>query len=71
MAMSPQKWRYFRHMIIAFSIVAGVMIYDQGGFTSLGLVGLGIVLLAFAAASIAIYFFVRDEPDEPDDPFIF
>lgn len=71
MAMSPEKWRYFRHMVIAFSIVAGLMIYEQGGFSSLGLVGVGILLLALLASAVAIYFFVRDEPDEPDDPFTF
>lgn len=67
MAMTPQKWRYFRHMLIGFVFVASVMIYDQGGFTSMGLVGLGILLTAFAAVGIAIYLFVKDEPQDPFD----
>ena len=67
MAMSPRKWRYFRHAFVGFVLVASLMIYDQGGFTSMGLVGLGILLLALAAAGVAIYFFVRDEPEDPLD----
>jgi hypothetical protein len=54
-------------MLIAFVLVASIMIYDQGGFTSMGLVGLGILLTAFAAVAVAIYFFVRDEPQDPFD----
>lgn len=65
--MSPEKWRYFRHAFVAFVLVASLMIYDQGGFSSMGLVGLGILLVALAAVGVAIYFFVRDEPEDPFD----
>ena len=65
--MSPEKWHYFRVAFLAFVIVASLMIYDQGGFSSMGLVGLGILLLALAAVGVAIYFFVRDEPEDPFD----
>lgn len=63
--MSPEKWRYFRYAFVAFVLVACLMVYDQGGFTSMGLVGLGILLLALTAVGVALYFFVRDEPDGP------
>ena len=71
MTMGPEKWRYFRYTLVAFAFVAGVMIYEQGGFTSIGPVGVGIFLLALTASAFAIYLFVRDVPDDPDDPFKF
>ncbi len=46
--------------------MASLVIYEQGGFEGMGYAGLGILLLAFAAVALAIYFFVRDEPEGPD-----
>ncbi len=63
--MSPEKWRYFRIAFVASVLVASLMIYDQGGFRSMGLVGLGILLLAFAAVALLLYYFVKDKPEDP------
>ncbi len=63
--MSPEKWRYFRIAFVVFAPVASLVIYDQGGFASLGLVGLGILLLAFAAVGFLLYNFVKDNPEDP------
>lgn len=63
--MTPEKWRYFRIIFVVFVIFAGVMIYEQGGFDSMGPGGLVILLLALAAVGLAIYFFVKDEPNDP------
>ncbi len=65
--MSPWKWRYFRHVFVAFVLIACLMIYDQGGFASMGPGGLAILLLALAAVGLAVYFFMRDEPDDPGE----
>jgi hypothetical protein len=45
-------------------MVASLSIYVQGGFASLGLVGLGILLLAFAAVGCFLYYFVKDNPED-------
>lgn len=63
--MSPEKWRYFRFAFVVSVLVASLVIYDQGGFGSMGLVGLGILILAFAAIGLLLYFFVKDEPEDP------
>jgi hypothetical protein len=64
--MNRKKWRSFRVAFVIFAIVASVEIYRQGGFASMGLGGLVILLLAFAAVALAIYLFVKDEPEDPD-----
>jgi hypothetical protein len=63
--MNPEKWRYFRVAFVAFALVASVAIYEHGGFSSMGLGGLAILLLAFAAVALAVYLFVKDEPEDP------
>jgi len=63
--MSSEKWRYFRIAFVVFAMVASLSIYVQGGFASLGLVGLGILLLAFAAVGCFLYYFVKDSPEDP------
>jgi hypothetical protein len=63
--MSPEKWRYFIIAFVVFALVASLVIFDQGGFASLGLVGLGILLLTFAAVGFFIYYFVKDNPEDP------
>ncbi len=63
--MSSEKWRYFRIAFVVFALVASLSIYVQGGFDSLGLVGLGILLLAFAAVGFFLYYFVKDNPEDP------
>ncbi len=63
--MSSEKWRYFRIAFVVFALVAPLVIYAQGGFGSLGLVGLGILLLAFAAVGFLLYYFVKDDPEDP------
>lgn len=63
--MSPDKWRYFRIAFVVFAIVASLKIYEHGGFASMDLGSLAILLLAFAAVALAIYFFVKDEPEDP------
>ncbi len=63
--MSREKWRYFSIALVVFAMVASLSIYVQGGFDSLGLVGLVILLLAFAAVGFSLYYFVRDNPEEP------
>ncbi len=63
--MSSEKWRYFRIAFVVFALVASLSIYVQGGFDSLGLVGLGILLLAFAAVGFFLYNFVKDNPEDP------
>ncbi len=40
------------------------MIYEQGGFGSMGLVGFGILALALVAVGLALYFYLKDEPDD-------
>ncbi len=62
--MSSEKWRYFRIAFVVFALVASLSIYVQGGFDSLGLVGLGILLLAFAAVGCFLYYFVKDNPED-------
>ncbi len=63
--MNREKWRNFRIALVVFALVASLSIYDQGGFDSLGLVGLGILLLAFAAVGFLLYNFVKDNPEDP------
>ncbi len=63
--MSPEKWRYFRIAFVASVLVASVMIYEQGGFQSMGLVGLGILILAFAAVGLLLYFYVNENTEDP------
>ena len=63
--MSSEKWRYFRFAFVGFTLVAPLVVYDQGGFGSLGPVGLGIFLLAVAAVGFLLYFFVKDGPEDP------
>jgi len=63
--MSPEKWRSLRIAFVVSVLVASLAIYDQGGFGSMGLVGLGILLLAFAAIGLLLYYFVKDRPEDP------
>jgi hypothetical protein len=63
--MSPEKWRNFGIALVVFALVASLSIYVQGGFASLGLVGLSILLLAFAAVGFLLYYFVKDNPEDP------
>jgi hypothetical protein len=63
--MSRGKWRNFSIALVVFAMVASLSIYVQGGFDSLGLVGLGILLLAFAAVGCFLYYFVKDNPEDP------
>ena len=63
--MNREKWRNFRIALVVFALVASLSIYDQGGFDSLGLVGLSILLLAFAAVGFLLYNFVKDNPEDP------
>lgn len=63
--MTPEKWRYFGIAFVAFVLVASLMIYDQGGFTSIGLAGISILLLALAAVALLLYYFVKKAPDDP------
>jgi len=63
--MSPEKWRSFRIAFVVSVLVASLVIYDQGGFGSMGLVGLGILLLAFTAIGLLLYYFVKDRPEDP------
>ncbi len=63
--MSRGKWRNFSIALVVFAMVASLSIYVQGGFASLGLVGLGILLLAFAAVGFFLYYFVKDSPEDP------
>ncbi len=63
--MSSEKWRYFSIALVVFAMVASLSIYVQGGFDSLGLVGLGILLLAFVAIGCFLYYFVKDNPEDP------
>ena len=63
--MNPGKWHYFRTALVIFVMVVSLVIYDQGGFGSMGLVGLGILLLAFAAVGLALYYFVKIDPEYP------
>ena len=62
--MSSEKWRNFSIALVVFVMVAPLSIYVQGGFASLGLVGLGILLLAFAAVGCFLYYFVKDSPED-------
>ena len=63
--MSSENWRYFGIAFVVFALVASLSIYVQGGFDSLGLVGLGILLLALAAVGFLLYYFVKDNPEDP------
>lgn len=63
--MNREKWRNFGIALVVFALVASLVIYVQGGFDSLGLVGLGILLLAFAAVGFLLYYFVKDNPEDP------
>ena len=63
--MNREKWRKFGIALVVFALVASLSIYVQGGFDSLGLVGLGILLLAFAAVGFLLYYFVKDNPEDP------
>lgn len=63
--MTPQKWRFFRILLAVFLLTASLAIFVQGGFRSMGLVGLGLLLLAFAAVGVIVYLFVRGEPQGP------
>ena len=63
--MSLKKWRYFRAAFVVSVLVASLVIYDQGGFHSMGLVGLGILILAFAAVGLFLYFYVKENPEDP------
>ena len=49
----------------SFERGAPLVVYDQGGFGSLGPVGLGIFLLAVAAVGFLLYYFVKDGPEDP------
>ncbi len=66
--MNSTKWRYFRIAFVVFALAASLMIYEQGGFKSMGLGGLVILLLAFAAVGLALYRFVTNS-HKPQDPF--
>ncbi len=63
--MSPRKWRYLRLAFVVFACIAALQIYEQGGFDSMSIAGLGILILAFAAVGAALYFFIKDEPEDP------
>ena len=63
--MSSEKWRNFCIAFVVFALVASLSIDVQGGFASMGLVGLGILLLAFAAVACFLYYFVKDSPEDP------
>ncbi len=63
--MSRGKWRNFSVALVVFAVMAFLSIYVQGGFDSLGPVGLGILLLAFAAVGFFLCNFVKDNPGDP------
>ena len=63
--MNRENWRNYGIALVVFALVASLSIYVQGGFDSLGLVGLGILLLAFAAVGCFLYYFVKDNPEDP------
>ena len=62
--MTPEKWRKFAISFVVFVIVASVLIYDQGGFASIGRAGAAILLIALVAVAVALYVFVRQKPDD-------
>ena len=66
--MNSTRWRYFRIAFVVFALAASLMIYEQGGFESMGLGDLVILLLALAAVGLALYRFVRNSHN-PEDPF--
>jgi len=63
--MSPEKWRYFRIGLVVFALVASLVIYEQGGFAAMGLVGVGILILAFALVGLLLYYYVKDRSEDP------
>lgn len=65
--MTPEKWRGFRIALVIFAIVVTAMIYDQGGFTSMGPAGVAILLIAFAAVAYFIYLYLKKAPDDDFD----
>jgi hypothetical protein len=67
--MSPNRWKQFRIVFVVCVVIAGVMIYEQGGFERLDTKGgIAIMILSITAVRYAIYRFVRGLRN-PEDPF--
>ena len=63
--MNSKKWRYFGITFVVFVLTFSLMIFEQGGFDSMGPGGLAILLVSFAAVGMLIYRFVRDNSEDP------
>ena len=62
--MSKTKWRSFWAAVVVFLVIATSFLFSKGVFEDADLVVLGIVGFLFAAAGVALYFYVRDRPDD-------
>lgn len=63
--MNAEKWRYFGITFVVFVLTFSLIIFEQGGFDSMGPGGLVILLVAFAAVGLLIYRFVRGNSADP------
>ncbi len=62
--MSKTKWQLFWAMVIVFLVMATSFLSEKGIFEEASLVVLGIVGFLFALVGVAVYFYVRDRPDD-------
>ena len=63
--MNSRKWRYFGITFVVFVLTFSLMIFEQGGFDSMGPGGVAILMVAFAAVGLLIYRFVRGNSEDP------
>ena len=64
--MSPYKWQLFWVSTIAFLAVATAFLAKKGVFDDSSLVVLVMVGVLFALVAVALYFYVKDRPEDID-----
>lgn len=62
--MSKPKWQMFWAAVVVFLIVATSFLSSKGVFEEANFVVLGIVGLSFALVGVALYFFIKDRPED-------
>ncbi len=62
--MSRTKWQVFGSAFVVFLLMATSFLSKKGVFEEANLVILGMVGILFALVGLALYFFVKDRPDD-------
>lgn len=62
--MTKSKWQMFWAAFVVFLVIATHFLFKKGVFEEYSLVVLCFVGVQFVIVGIAIYFFIRDRPDD-------